>query len=255
MKKSERNRIILERLEHDGHLQISDLARDTKVSEMTIRRDLEGLEAIGALVRVHGGAVPALSRSLSPQFHTRSLRNENEKALIGAAAAAQIRDGETVIIDAGSTTLHVARALAGRSNLRVLALDLRVADCLADEPGMVVTVVGGTVRPVERSIYGSAAERSLAGLNYDTFIMSAGGVDATAGITEFNPDDASVKQAALASARRTVVVADHTKLGVVTFAHVCALDKVDMVITDAAGANSPTLSEAADGGVQIVTAA
>lgn len=254
MKKSDRSRIILETLERSGQLQIADLARATNVSEMTIRRDLEALEAVGALIRVHGGAVPALSRSLSPQFHTRTMRNDEAKRRIGAAAAAQLRDGETVIIDAGSTTAHVAAALAGRSNLRILALDLRIADRLADEPGMTVMVAGGTIRPVERSIYGVMAERSIAGLNFDTFVMSAGGIDADAGITEYNPDDASVKRAAIDSARRTIVVADESKMGVVTFANVCRLDDVDALVTDAAGAASDTVTRAAEGGLQVVAA-
>jgi DeoR/GlpR family transcriptional regulator of sugar metabolism len=254
VKKADRNRIILELLEKFGQLQIADVARDTNVSEMTIRRDLEALESIGALTRVHGGAVSTISRSLSPQFHTRSVRNEESKRLIGAAAASHIRDGETVIIDAGSTTLHVAKALAGRKNLRVLALGLRIADELADEPGLTVMLVGGTISPIERSIHGSVALRSLAGLNFDTFILSAGGVDASAGITEYNPDDAAVKQAALASARRTIVVADGSKMGLVTYAQVCGLSDVDMLVTDTSGAASPTAATATEQGVQLVSA-
>lgn len=254
MKKSDRSRVILETLAERGQLQIADIARETKVSEMTIRRDLEALEAVGALTRIHGGAVPVLSRSLSPQFHTRSMRNEEAKARIGAAAAAQLRDGETVIIDAGSTTAHVAIALAGRSNLRILALDLRIAERLADEPGMTVMVAGGTIRPVERSIYGGMAERSISGLNFDTYIMSAGGLDADAGVTEYNPDDASVKRTAIASARRTIVVADESKMGVVTFANVCRLDEVDTLVTDPQGAASDTVIRAAEAGLQVVVA-
>jgi DeoR/GlpR family transcriptional regulator of sugar metabolism len=254
VKKSDRSRIILERLAERGQLQIADIAREANVSEMTIRRDLEALEALGALTRVHGGAVSVLSRSLSPQFHTRSMRNDAAKTRIGALAAAQLRDGETVILDAGSTTAHVAAALAGRHNLRILALDLRIAERLADEPGMTVMVAGGTIRPVERSIYGSMAERGIAELNFDTYIMSAGGIDADAGVTEYNPDDASVKRTAIASARRTIVVADESKMGVVTFANVCRLDEVDTLVTDAQGAASDTVVRAAEAGLQVVVA-
>ncbi|WP_374009146.1 DeoR/GlpR family DNA-binding transcription regulator [Leifsonia sp. LS-T14] len=254
MKKADRNRLILEMIESRGELHIADIAHAANVSEMTVRRDLESLEALGALTRVHGGAVSTVSRSRSPLFHTRSMRNQEQKERIGQAAASLIRDGETVILDAGSTTLQVARALSGRRNLRVLVLDLRAADCLADEQDMTVMVIGGTIRPIERSVYGPAAESALAGLHFDTFIMSAGGVDGAAGFTEYNPDDAAVKRAALASARRTIVVADSSKLGVVTFATVCSLSDVDVVVTDPAGVGYDGFTEAEQGGLQVVGA-
>jgi DeoR/GlpR family transcriptional regulator of sugar metabolism len=117
---------------------------------------------------------------------------------------------------------------------------------------MTVMTVGGTIRPIERSIYGSTAERALAEFNFDTFIMSSAGIDMFAGLTEFNPDDAAVKRAALASARRTIAVADGSKMGAVTFSQVCRVPDIDIVVTDREGFNSDTLRAARADGLRVV---
>jgi DeoR/GlpR family transcriptional regulator of sugar metabolism len=228
----ERHDLILKRLEEQSSITVSGLAQELNVSEMTVRRDLELLEASGSLTRVHGGAVPSQSRSYEPPFASRSVRSVEAKQRIGRAAANLVRDGETLILDAGTTTLEIARALHGRRNLRVMALSLHIAAELVDEPALNVLLPGGVCRPGERSFIGSTAEQVLRGFSFDTLFLTVGGVSAASGITEYNLDDAAVKRAAFANSRRRIAVTDSSKLGKIAFARICALEELDMLITD-----------------------
>jgi DeoR/GlpR family transcriptional regulator of sugar metabolism len=249
----DRHRLILETLERDGRVVVSELSAHTGVSEMTIRRDLGALEHVGELNRVHGGAVTARSRSYEPPFATRVRRRHDAKRRIGRAAADLLRDGDTAILDAGTTTLELARALRGRRRLRLLALSLHIADLLVDNPAITVMLPGGIARPGERSLIGAPAERTLADLSFDTFFMTVGGIDLEAGVTEYNLDDAAIKRAALASSRRHVAVADASKLATVAFAHICPLEQLDVLVTDA-DAPAPLLAEFRSAGVEVIAA-
>jgi DeoR/GlpR family transcriptional regulator of sugar metabolism len=181
-----RHETILKQLEQDARVSVSQLAQALDVSEMTVRRDLEVMEQSGILQRVHGGAVTAQSLSYEPPFAMRSMRQVDAKQRIGMAAAAMIREGETLILDAGTTTIEIARALKGRRNLRILALSLRIADLLADETELTLLLPGGVCRPGERSLVGSLAETALREFSFDTFFMTLGGISVEAGVTEYN---------------------------------------------------------------------
>lgn len=252
MTKNERHRLISEAVQATGRVRVTDLAARADVSEMTVRRDLEELEERGVLTRVHGGAVSNVSRSFEPGFAARSLRQAEAKQRIGARAAGLIRDGETLVIDAGTTSLHVARALPHDIRVRVLALSLHIADALADLPNATLMVPGGVVRRHERSFVGGMTTATFAQLAFDTVILTCGGIDIT-GVTEYELDDAATKQAALASARRAIVVADSTKLGAVAFARVCRLDQIDVVVTDS-GASDADLAALREAGVDVIVA-
>jgi DeoR/GlpR family transcriptional regulator of sugar metabolism len=249
----DRQQLILDALERDGRVLVSELSADAGVSEMTIRRDLEALEHAGALSRVHGGAVPAQSRSYEPPFAARAQRNVDAKRRIALAAAQLLHDGETAILDAGTTTLELARALRGRRNLRLLALSLHIAEVLVDEPGLTVMLGGGVARPGERSLIGPLAERSFTDLSFDTLFLTVGGVDLDGGLTEYNLDDAAVKRAAFASARRRVAVADASKLGKHAFARICTIDELDVLVTDDSAPRA-LLDEIRAAGVEVIAA-
>lgn len=232
MTKNDRHGLIVDLVQATGRVHVGDLAGRAGVSEMTVRRDLEELEAGGALTRVHGGAISNVSRSFEPGFSVRSLQRVEAKQRIGAAAAALVRDGETLVLDAGTTTLHVARALRPDLRVRALALSLYIADVLADLPHVTLMIPGGVVRRHERSFVGGMTTATFAGLAFDTVILTSGGVDVAAGVTEYEFDDAETKRAALASARRKIVVVDSSKLGAVAFVRLCPIDEVDVVVTD-----------------------
>lgn len=228
---SERQQAILELLSRRGELNIADLSARFDVSEMTVRRDLGQLESAGLLRRTRGGAASAASGSFEPPFALRARTNPEAKARIAAAAAGRVLDGQTVIVDGGSTGVAVAQALAGRS-ITVCALNLRVADVLATDAATRVMVPGGSIRTGEGSISGPEVEQMLRQYTFDTYLMTASGFDPIRGFTEWNREDAAVKRAALASARRTIAVCDASKHGAIAFARVCALSDVDVFVTD-----------------------
>lgn len=233
MDKAGRSEAVLDVLRARGRVEVADLAGRFGVSEMTIRRDLEELERHNLCRRVHGGAVPSLSRSYEPPFTLRQQQAVAAKRAIGVAVGQMLSDGETVLLDIGTTTMEVARALQGRSNLTVITPSIPIANLLADEPGMRVICLGGVARPGERSLVGSLTEHAIRQFFVDVCVLGIGGLDVQAGLTEFNLDDAAIKQVALERSRRLIVAADASKLGTVAFAAVAPSDRIDVLVTDA----------------------
>ncbi|UQN08267.1 DeoR/GlpR family DNA-binding transcription regulator [Deinococcus sp. QL22] len=233
MSATARQNEILQVLAHSGEQNVPELSNRFGVSEMTIRRDLNQLAASGLVVRTHGGASRVLSSSFEPMFEHRVRTYAEAKEQIAAVAAQQIEDGQTLILDGGSTGLAVARALVGR-RLTVCTLNLRAAQVLSEHVATRVIVPGGIIRTHELSFVGSDVERMLSNYHFDVYIMTASGIDASAGLTEWNAEDAAVKRAALASARRTIVACDASKFGQVAFARICDVNKVDTVVSDPA---------------------
>jgi DeoR/GlpR family transcriptional regulator of sugar metabolism len=228
----ERQQTVLQLLDARGKLTIADLSTRFGVSEMTVRRDLAQLETEGLLRRTHGGAVSTQSGSFEPAYALRSRLNVNAKRAIAALVAQEIVDGQTLVLDGGSTGSAVAEALVGR-RVTVCALNLRVAGILSSSVETTVMVPGGQIRHGEQSFVGPAAERTLSDYRFDTYVMTASAVEASAGFTEWNVDDAAIKRAALASSGRCIVACDSSKFGSTAFARIAGLDEVDLIVTDA----------------------
>jgi DeoR/GlpR family transcriptional regulator of sugar metabolism len=233
--------VTLRLVRNAGTATLADLSGRLGVSEMTVRRDLDELQRRGLVRRIRGGAT-AIDTSENG-FAARAGWQAGLKDRIGRAAADLVEPGSTVLLDAGTTTVHVARALIDRAPLTVAALSLPVAEALADQPGIRLLVVGGEVRPGERSLAGPVTAAVLASLSFDVFVMSIGGIT-PGGWSEFTLEDAAVKQAGLRQAARTLVVADAGKLGVRAFARVAELGVVERLVTDAS-ARDPRLTPAA----------
>ncbi len=250
MYKSDRIAAVLEALAGDGRVEVSDLAQRFGVSEMTVRRDLEELESRDLCRRVHGGAVPGASRSYEPPFAVREQRDSAAKEAIAAEVVDLLGVGETVLLDVGTTTLAVARALRGRTNLTVLTPSLPIANLLADEPGLRVICLGGVARAGERSLVGSLTLEAVRQFYVDVLVLGIGGLDTTAGLTEFNLEDAAVNRAALERSRRLIVAVDQSKLGAVAFAAVAPADRVDVLVTDA-GSDNRQVRTLRDLGVEV----
>jgi DeoR/GlpR family transcriptional regulator of sugar metabolism len=224
-------RRIVETLQERNQVQVSTLAEALGCSEMTVRRDLQVLEGSGALRRVHGGAVRGFLGAEEAPYHLRALEAADAKEAIGAAAAALLTDGETVVLDGGTTALEVARALRPR-RMTVMPLALRPVFELQDAPDIRLLVPGGEVRPTELSFVGDLTVTAFAELRFDTYVMSLCGFDATAGVTAHHLTEAVVKRAAASASRRVVAVADASKIGRVAFGHICDVGVVDVLITD-----------------------
>jgi DeoR/GlpR family transcriptional regulator of sugar metabolism len=255
---SERRQAVLRRLTTRGEVGFADLAEEFGVSEMTIRRDLETLEADGLARRVRGGAISVVSSSYEPPFAVRATTASEAKTAIGATAAGLVNDGDTVIVDVGTTTMELARALHGRRGLTVVTASLPVAAELGADPDIRVVVTGGQVRPGELSLTGGMAEDAFTTMNCDLAFIGVAGICVAPGLTEYNPDDARVKRAAIAAARRTIVVADSSKLGRVAFSTVAPLSAIDVLVTtvlsDLGAPATQALWEIASAGVDVIQA-
>lgn len=232
MQAEERQQTILQLLDARGQVSIADLSARFSVSEMTIRRDLSQLEGDGLLRRTHGGASRTASGSFEPPFALRARLNLDAKRAIAADVAARLVDGQTVVLDGGSTGTAIAEAIVGR-NLTICALNVRVAEILSSSPNTRVMLPGGLVRHGELSLTGPAAERTLGDHRFDTYVMTVSAVDASAGFTEWNVEDAAVKRAALESSGRCIVACDSSKFGQAAFARIAGLDAADVIVTDA----------------------
>ncbi|MFH8371604.1 DeoR/GlpR family DNA-binding transcription regulator [Streptomyces sp. NPDC018031] len=224
---------ITEALRDAERLSVAELAAITGCSEMTIRRDLEQLAGQGLVERYRGGARSLVLRGEEPPFSLRVREGVDAKARIAAEVARMIADGESVVLDSGTTCLEVARAVADRP-LTVMPLSLHAANVLAGAPAAVTLLLpGGEARRGELAVTGPLAEASLAALRFDTAVIGCCGLTPGDGLTAYDLADAAVKRAAMASARRVIAVADGAKFSRTALAFVAPLDAIDAVVTDA----------------------
>ncbi|HEY8498853.1 MAG TPA: DeoR/GlpR family DNA-binding transcription regulator, partial [Limnochordales bacterium] len=215
-----------------GAVRVASLSRELDVSEVTIRSDLARLEQEGFARRTHGGAVLARGTRYERPFAEQQARFREEKQRIGAAAAALVEDGDTIILDVGTTTTEVARHLPPVTNLVVVTSALNIALELERHPGVTVVVTGGTLRPMQHSLVNPLATVLLAQINADKLFLGCNGVSADKGITNSNLQEAEVKRAMIAAAKRVIVVADSSKIGAVAAAHVAPITAVHQLVTD-----------------------
>src|SRR5579875_1905097 len=228
----ERRQRIFEDIESSGIASVRELAHRFEVSTITVMRDLQELEQEGLIRRVHGGAISVRGASYEPPFLARESQYLSEKQRIAAKAVEMIQDGDSIILDVGTTTLEIARALKGKRNLTVLVSNLRAALELASQPAIQVIVVGGMLRASELSMVGHLTEQTLRSFQVDKAFIGVGGITLEHGLTEFNFDEAGTKRAMFECARERIVVADHTKFGKVMFTRVAPLSEVDLIVTN-----------------------
>ncbi len=232
---AERGQQLRRLLIDQGSVRVSVEAKRFGVSEETIRRDIKRLAAEGLAEPVFGGAVlrPGTGTpggSLLPVGERRQVQ-ESAKDAIGAAAARLVAPGQSVIIDAGTTTLAVAKHLTRHRDLTVATNSLPIAQACADIPGCLTYMVGGRLVPGSLSTIGPQAERDFAGISADWAFIGAAAIDIGCGFTSADPFEAQVKGAMIRAARRTVVVADHTKFGARRFASFALPQDIAYLIT------------------------
>lgn len=231
----ERQREIMERVRRAGKVSVEALTEALGVSAPTVRADLGALEARRLLRRTHGGAILPETTLYEPPYAERERARQAEKARIGAAAASRVRDHETVLLDAGTTTYEIAVRLKERIGLTVVTNSLEAAWGLMDAPAghIEIVVVGGAVHARRRATLGPLAAEFLSRLHVDRVFLGVNGVSPTAGYTVVDFDAAQVKRAMIASAHEVVVVADSGKFGATAFASICPLSAAHLLITDA----------------------
>ncbi|OSP54722.1 DeoR/GlpR family DNA-binding transcription regulator [Pseudoruegeria sp. SK021] len=249
-----RHRQIVEMLGTDGRVDVINLSETLGVSTVTVRADLLILEKSQILRRVRGGAIAMRpSRYERPVDLNASLRGA-EKTAIAAIAADMIRDGETILMDTGSTIAALAGLIPDKlTDLAVVTNSLNVAIELSPRPNITVIVTGGTVRPKLNSLVSPFGTLLLDRVNADVAFISCAGVDTVKGFTNSNWHEAEIKQKMMAAASRVVMLADHSKLKHVATAKIADLDQVDLLITDQ-GASPAAVKELRAAGLEVVLA-
>lgn len=228
-------RLTIKRLlREEGSAKVAELSRVLNVSEVTIRRDLDVLEQENQIRRVHGGAVVLGDQiGISELFDRRSQEHKEEKRRIGQAAAHLIKNGNVVILGAGTTTTGVARSLAAqKKNLTVITNSVSIATELSMNPGISVMLTGGSFRRTSLSLAGPKAAESLRDLNADMYFLAVQGISVERGLTSASFSDLSFKRTAMKTAKEVIVVADSSKLGNVEFCTIAPISAVHRIITD-----------------------
>lgn len=230
----QRQALILDRVRETGAVRVAELARELAVSDMTVRRDLEVLHERGLVEKVHGGATALSSlTAYEPGFAAKLALQQGQKAAIAGAAAKLIEPGMAIAISAGTTTHVLASKVAEIPGVTVVTNSIRVADVLyrSGRRDQTVILTGGVRTPSE-ALVGPFAVSQLRSVHLDLVFMGVHGMDAQAGFTCPNLQEADTDRAMVEAGRRLVVVADHSKWGVVGIASIARLDQADLLITD-----------------------
>ena len=249
----ERHAQIAQLIETQGRATVEELSARFGVSEATIRRDLEKLDAQGAVRRAHGGAVAVLRATPEPPVLRRADEHAAEKRQIGAAAAQLVADGDTIILGSGTTMPAVARHLGGKRNLKVITNALNIALLLANQPEITLIVTGGLVRSSEQSMIGHLTERALSELRADKLIMGIRALSLAEGLSNEYGLETSVDRAMLRCAPQIIVVADHSKFERVASVVLAPINTIHTLVTSSL-APMADLDELRRLGVQVVVA-
>jgi DeoR/GlpR family transcriptional regulator of sugar metabolism len=227
-----RRRQLLDLVTRQGFATLDELVRALGVSESTIRRDLESLGQTGAVKRTHGGAVCSAEVRAMPAFDERQTAQAAEKRAIGVLAASLVADGETVLLDGGTTTLEVARALLGRP-VQVVTNSLPIAHLVAASMQTDLILIGGYVSPRTGVAMGPLAVATMQGIRVAKVMMGAGGI-VEDGVYNSNSLLVETERQMMKCGQEVVLVADHTKFGRLSLTRLCGLDEIQTIVVDEA---------------------
>ncbi len=210
-------------------MTIGQLAQRFAVSEMTVRRVLHKLSHANLVIRIPGGAMVAPSGSMERTFIERAAKMSAAKDAVGRAAAALVNDGETVVLDSGTTTQYIARHLALRKNITVVTASLAVLEELASSSGVQVRLTGGVYRRISHDLSGPAVEEALSDIHADWAFFGAAALSFTKGAMNYDPD---LPKTILQAGKRSVLVIDSSKVGTEAVYRFCPVERCDLIITD-----------------------
>lgn len=234
MLQAERRNLIVEYINTHGKLVVEDIAKELKTSPMTIRRDLKYLEDNNVITRTHGGAVLHNVLTDETPYKQKTKKYIEEKNRIAKFAVSLIEEGGTIILDAGTTNMEIAKLLKDFSKIKVITTDLMIAAYLSKFKQIEVYCTGGLVQGLTGACSGAKAREFLEGMYADIAFLGASSIDVEFGITTPTIEKVEVKQQIIKSAEKVVLVADHGKFGKKSFAKICSLEQIDYIVTDAA---------------------
>lgn len=230
----ERRRLIVDLVELQGRATVEELATRFGTSTVTIRADLDALARSSAIARSHGGALPVASATNDTPLNIKETRWHAQKLRIGHAAAKMIQDGETIILDSGSTTVEIARQIRQMKfeSLTVITNALNIALELSGMPHIRVMMLGGLLRDTSYSLVGPDAEQALSKLSADKLFLGVDGLDPVVGVTTPDPLEASLNALMIRVSRETIAVFDASKLGQRSLSVITTVQNLHRVITD-----------------------
>lgn len=220
---------ILAMLKTNTSASIGEIAEACQVSQMTIRRDIQKLVEAGQVIRIPGGARIEHWRGAERSFFERLQKMSSAKRSIGAAAAALVQDGESVVLDSGTTTLYVARELRIRRNVVVITFSLAVLEELASAENIRVELTGGVYRSSSHDLIGHAVGKSLTSIYADTVIFGAAAISFNRGVMVHDPD---AQRELLQAGKRKILVVDSSKIGTEATYRLCGIEDCDLLLTD-----------------------
>src|SRR6201995_4609537 len=228
---TERSRLesIVQMLKINTSASIGEIAETFHVSQMTIRRDLQKLVEAGQVIRIPGGARIEHWRGAERSFFERLEKMSHAKRSIGTAASALVHDGESVVLDSGTTSLYVARELHARRNVVVFTFSLAVLEELASAEGIRVELTGGVYRASSHDLIGHAVGKSLTSIYADTVIFGAAAVSFKRGVMVNDPD---AQREMLQAVKRKILVVDSSKIGTDATYRLCGIEDCDLILTD-----------------------
>lgn len=229
---AERRNLILEKLQDEKRVVVSELSELFKVSEETIRRDLDKLDKEGLASKSYGGAVLVENNNTDMPFNVRKKKNMQGKRIMAELISKLIVDGDHIIVDPSTTAVSIVKAIRDKKRLTIVTNSIEVLVELADATGWDVISTGGTLRENYLALVGPRALEGINSFNADKVILSCKGIDMEKGITDANEMFSQVKKAMLHSAKQKILAVDSTKFEKVAFSQICEVADIDMVVTD-----------------------
>lgn len=231
MIKEERLARIVEYIEKNHYVDIHQLVAEFSVSKATVRRDLEVLAANGVIQLTHGGAKYIRETVRELPYDEKRKSNSDEKSRIGKAACDLIQEGDTVIMDTGTTTREMVKYLLNRQHIHVITNDVMIAAELAANTAIDLTLTGGNIRKGYYTLCGYYAENFIKQLHADILFLSLDSIDSEFGCAIVNMDEVAVKQRMMKAAERVISLCDHTKYESKALLKVCELSEIDLFVT------------------------
>lgn len=223
---------IIQKIKKEGSVKVDDLSKEFEVSSVTIRNDLDFFEDKGLIHRTYGGALLRNNVYNDPSLEEKRKINVAEKRRIGEYAAGMVKEGESIILDSGSTTREIALRLKNLKNLTIMTNAINIALDLADTSDLQVMLTGGVLRDKSYSLVGPEAERTMQNYYFDKLFLGVDGMDFDHGLTTSNPLEAQLNRIMVERSNSVIAVTDSSKFGRHSFSYICDLSPINTVITD-----------------------
>ncbi|MEZ4810708.1 MAG: transcriptional repressor AgaR [Allomuricauda sp.] len=247
----ERRMAIIAELEQKGKVNVSDLSKNFDVSEVTIRNDLGQLEKKNILIRARGGAIKVDPVGIDYNISEKNKINIRAKQAIGLRAASFVNEGDTIMVDSGTTVMELVKNLNERMDLTVITNALNIANQLVKNNNINVIIPGGFLRKKSFSLIGTPAEKSLRNYFCDKLFLGVDGLDIDYGLSTPNIEEAHFNSTMIEMSKKVFVLADSSKIFKRSLAFICEISKVDVLITDS-GIAKDQIAALENAGIEVV---